>query len=382
MVKIPVTPVKIDLTYNNYNRIYINGVPVYTFYVKCIDYNAIPNEANVRTTSESAPYKSMISSLRSEPDKFFFKNGGINVIANEVVINETQSKVTLSFEKDYGILNGGHTQKAILDCKEQYSIDPSAIVRIEVIKWSLDNKTIAELATAKNSSCNVKSYSDANKKGLFEPLKREMKPVYEQKITWYENEPVDGKPMPSIDLIAILNMFDIDRYNKIEQPNSSANGPGNVFESWKKSNENGEGRLVSVYPLVNDILNLYEYIQSTFNKDIKNGLTKMNVINRPKSDKTAYTIFTNKKIDFVLPKQILMPMLGSMRANLRYEGKKLVWIVEPTKLFDVCKQELTTNINQYLKQNDINKLSKDPGAWSAMYNIVLIKVLESQGSRL
>ena len=110
---------------------------------------------------------------------FFFKNGGINVIAEDVDLNTSKKTVCLKFKKDFGILNGGHTQKAILDCKEKNDIDDDAIVRVEVIKWDLNNSTIAELASAKNSSSKVKNFSKANKIGLFEPIKLFMKPVYD-----------------------------------------------------------------------------------------------------------------------------------------------------------------------------------------------------------
>lgn len=384
MVSIPDAPVDIELKYSDYSLVYINGVPVYTFFVKCIDYNALPTEANVRATSDSAPYKSMIETLVDEPGMFFFKNGGINVIAEDVDLKESKNIAILKFKKDFGILNGGHTQKAILDCKERYNIDDEAIVRVEVIKWDLQNLTIADLATAKNSSCNVKSFSRANKMGLFEPIKKQMKPVYEQKITWFENEPIEGKPLSSVELIAILNMFDIKRYGKNEQPNASANGSGSVFDSWMNANRSDEARLEDVYPLVNDILDLYEYIQSTFNKDIGNGLTKRDIIKRPvKGSKSSKTIFTNQNVEFVLPKQILMPMLGCLRADLQYIDGKLAWTIPPRRLFDLTKKELTTFINNYLKQNDINKLSKDPNAWSSLYNIVLIEIMrhESNGTQ-
>ena len=381
MAEVPSAPATINLKYDQYSLNYIEGKPVYVFYVRCVDYVALPTEANVRSTSESAPYKSMRATLVEEPEMFFFKNGGINVIAEDVDLNAAQKIAKLSFCKDYGILNGGHTQKAILDTKEQDDIGQDAIVRVEVIKWSIGNRQIADLASAKNSASKVKEYSIANKKGLFDELKANMKPVYEQRITWYENEPVDGKPMQSVDLIAILNMFDISRYNKLDQPNASANGPGSVFNSWMAANENDERRLSNVYPLVNDILDLYEHILATFNKDIGNGLTKRDIIKRPpKGSKASTTIFTNRPVDFVLPKQLLMPMLGSMRADLVSNDDVLEWRLPPKEVFDSVKKELTTFINNYLKQNDINKLSKDPNAWSSLYNIVRLYISE-QSSR-
>ena len=384
MVEIPSAPTTINLKYDQYSLNNIEGKSVYVFYVRCADYVALPTEANVRSTSESAPYKSMCATLVKEPEMFFFKNGGINVIAEDVDLNETKKIAKLSFLKDYGILNGGHTQKAILDTKEQEDIEPGAIVRVEVVKWKIDNEAIAELASAKNSASNVKAFSIANKKGLFNELKAQMSPVYEQRITWFENEPVEGKPMSSLELITILNMFDISRYDKMDQPNASASAPASVFSSWMEANEGGGKRLSNVYPLVNDILDLYEYIQATFNKDIGNGLTKRDIIKRAKKgNKNSTTLFTNRPVDFVLPKQLLMPMLGSMRADLVSNDENdevLEWKLPPKEVFDSVKKELTTFINNYLKQNDINKLSKDPNAWSSLYNIVRLYISE-QSSR-
>ena len=78
-----------------------------------------------------------------------------------------------------------------------------------------------------------------------------------------------------------------------------------------------------------------------------------------------------------------MPMLGCLRADLQYIDGKLAWTIPPRRLFDLTKKELTTFINNYLKQNDINKLSKDPNAWSSLYNIVLIEIMrhESNGTQ-
>lgn len=381
MYEIPSAPKDVELKYVTKTMVWINGVAVYTFYVSCIDYDAIPLEANVRLPSASTPYKNMCETLRYEPDNFFFKNGGINVIADDLAINESKSTVTLMISKGYGILNGGHTQQAILDTREEIDINESAVVRVEVIKRRMNNNEIAELAAAKNSASNVKSSSIANKKGYFELLKKELKPVYETKIVWYENEITDGKPMEAKDLIAMINMFDINRFTNTNaattQPIASANANGSVFTQWYNANENDDSKFSYLYPIVNDILDLYEYILSTFNSNIGKGFTQRNTIIKKvkKGSAASKTIFTGMPVEYTLPKQILMPILGSFRANLKMDADGPKWVIPPRELFDSVKKGLIECIHEYLRKNDINKLSKDQNIWFTLYNIVRLEVV-------
>ncbi len=375
--KIPSAPTTIGMNYFEHNSNTIDGVSVYTFFVRCRELYPMPLEANVRLPSDSATaYVNMRETLQKEPRMFFFKNGGINVIASSVKINKDSKYFELTFDHNYGVLNGGHTQQAIVDENDDYPIDDSAFVRIEVLEWKgQTNQQLASLAAAKNLSTNVKITSTANKKGYFDPLKKEMNQVYEKNIVWFENEETDGDEFSSTDLIAILNLFDIDTYNMSNHPLSSANGPGSVLKSWVKSCDEGNPKLLKVFPLVNDILELYEHILSTFNSGIPRGFTGRKQVKNVQT-KNKSTPFTKQPLDFILPKQVLMPVLASFRADVEEFDGEYRWIIEPKYLFDKVKYDLFKNVGDFMDRNDINRLSKDPTIWTNLYMRIQIAIKE------
>lgn len=377
---LPSTPCDCVFKYIDYFTTSINGRDVYTFFVKCSEYQAIPLEANVRLPNRDAsPYKEMQSTLKLEPGAFFYKNTGINVIASELKVNKSKKSATLKIPGGYGVLNGGHTQQAIIDYQYHEMIDPQAIARIEVIVWKdISKNEIANLAKAKNSSSNVKGYSLAEKSGYFENLKKFLDPVYEKHIQWKENEDVDGEVFGAVDLIALLSLFDISNYPNEDTVPNSVTATGATFNKWVESCRDGNDRLKNVEPLANDILELYEYILSTFNKDIERGFTNLKVINAPKSDKSKKTIFHNLPIEYILPKQIVYPLLGAFRADLHEVNGQYEWINNPIELFDRTKKQLMKQIQIFLNNNpDINRMSKDTTIWVNLYQRIKLTLRES-----
>ena len=373
--EIPSAPTTVKMKYFDFNSNTIGGVSVYTFFVRCRDLYPMPLEANVRLPSDTAAaYVNMRETLSLEPAIFFFKNGGINVIASSVKVIKDSKKFELVFDHNYGVLNGGHTQQAIVDQNDEYPVEESAFVRIEVLEWKgQSNQQLASLAAAKNLSTNVKITSIANKNGYFDPLKKEMDHIYEKNIQWFENEETEGDRFSATDLIAILNLFDLTNYSMSDHPLASANAPGNVMKSWIKSCSDGNPKLLQVFPLVNDILDLYEYILSTFNTGIPRGFTGRKQVKNVQ-EKNKSTPFTKQPLDFTLPKQVLMPVLASFRADLELYDGKYRWIIDPKVLFDRVKYDLFKNVGDFMDRNDINRLSKDPTIWTNLYMRVQIAV--------
>ena len=112
------TPTSVTIEYEEYAKNNVGGYTVYTFYVKGSNYLELPLDANVREpTKNSLPYKGMVWTLESNPQNFFLENSGISVIASEVNITTSTKKVKFTFPPGSGIVNGGHTQLAILDIK-------------------------------------------------------------------------------------------------------------------------------------------------------------------------------------------------------------------------------------------------------------------------
>ncbi len=366
------TPTKVTLTVNDYREIQVADCHEYTFYVNGQEYKELPLDANVREpdVNKSKPYKDMVKTLLEHPEFFFENNLGISVIADNVTMKNS-NKFELSFPSGTGILNGGHTQRAILDSQNDPNIS-KAIIRLTVRVKDYSAQRIAQIASAQNSSTSVKEYSLAEKKGLFADLKAKMDPNYEKHIIWWEGKPVPAnKGMEPVDLIAIINVFNIDLYssnysNTSSQPTTSASGKTSVFKRWE-SDDNIKS-YKSIYPLVNDILNLYELIKLKFADG--SGMSKLSIIGETKGRGKELTFSTNI-CPYEIPKQMLFPLLAAYRANVYYDqaNKKIGWFQNNEELFDNYNKELCMKMKTAFSaaKNDPNRIGKDPTIWENLY---------------
>lgn len=368
------TPIDVKLTYSEFSENNVDGYSLYTFYITGDNYLELPLDANVRLPSDkSIPYKEMIKTLEMNPSKFFLQNSGISIIASDVNVKRQNKVVELHFEPNTGIVNGGHTQLAIIGVKDQRDIS-SAKVKLEIIKHRFTAQELAVIAASRNTASNVKPYSTAEKKGLFANIKNMMLDKFEKHIIWYENREVpNGLGMQAVDLIAYLNLFDVisnqSDFNKdsSSQPNKSATSKSAVFKEWEADPE----YLKHVYPLTNDIINLLEHIQINFHLKSPRGFTTLNVIKNTKHQHKK-SLFIGERIDFELPKQFLLPMLASIRANIKYDeiGGKVGWFEKPEDVFDKCKGSIIKDLLSTYKStyhNEINRASKDSNLWRILY---------------
>lgn len=126
------TPTSVVIKVEKVTEIAINDCNEYTFYLNGQEYKKLPLDANVREPNvlKSKPYKDMCQTLRETPEKFFENNLGISVVATKVE-KISDCKYRLTFASGTGILNGGHTQQAVLDSK-QYSQIGNAIIKVTV----------------------------------------------------------------------------------------------------------------------------------------------------------------------------------------------------------------------------------------------------------
>jgi len=370
------TPIDVDMKYERYSKDIVDGYPIYLFYIKGSEYKEMPLDANVRLPSDKAiPYKEMVNTLEKEPKQFLLQNGGINVIASSVKINKSKNALRLTFPPGTGIVNGGHTQLALVNTMSQRDIS-DATIQVQVIEHGFTDEELATIAASRNLASNVKPYSTAEKKGYFKKIKDYMIPDFEKHIVWYENRDVpNGVGMNAVDLIARVNLFNCIRYQSdykkliTEQPNNSATSKSSVFKRWVDNQQEYE----HVYPLVNDVINLEEHLIATFNTVASRGFTTLKVVKNV-SSKNEKTIFTGKKIDWKIPHQFLLPLLGAFRADVFYHPTKneIGWYEKPEDLFDKIGRRLLDETKKTFAthHNEINRISKDSNLWRILYDTV------------
>lgn len=368
------TPTSVDIKIEKKTEITINDCTEYTFYVNGQEYKRLPLDANVRepNTSKSKPYKDMCKTLQDNPEKFFENNLGISVVASEVKkINE--NKYRLVFKSGTGILNGGHTQQAVLD-SQQFAYISRATIKITVRSKNYELSRIAEIAAAQNSSTAVKEYSLAEKKGLFIPIKACLNAHNEKHIIWFEGRDVpNGIGMPSDDLIALLNVFNIELYRSLynmksnSQPTASSSSKGKVFKKWEEEPKT----FTIIYPLVNDILELGDYIRRHFYEGGTN-MTSLKVIADLNASKKKKLIFSGEECEYELPSQFFYPLIAAFRTNVYYnpQAGQVGWFRNNQTLFDISRKALCEKLRSFYKttySNNINKAGKDPNLYDALY---------------
>lgn len=369
------TPTTVTISVANYSKTIVQGTIEYVFYINGQEYKELPLDANVRLPDAKAkPYKAMLETLATKPEDFFENNLGITVIA-EKVTEVGKFKFKLEFPSGTGILNGGHTQKAILDSQADPNIS-KAIVKVSVREKKYELKRVAEIAAAQNSSSAVKEYSLAEKRGFYVPIKRAMDEEKQKHIMWYEGceLPATGGIRPD-DLIAMINLFHIDLYtsaysNSDKQPTQSASSKSSVFTKWENTCEQ-DNSFRKIYPLINDIIDLSEFIK--MNVTDKTGISKLQCIRDHKNDKEKVVLpFSGKKPPFDIPQAVYMPMMAAFRANIFYDANtnEIGWYMDNKDLFSKAKNELCKifsgfYLNTY--NRDVTRALKDPWLWTMMY---------------
>ncbi len=366
------TPTTVTVKVEDFREIQIDSCKEYTFYINGQEYKELPLDANVREpdTKKSKPYKDMLKTLSEHPEYFFENNLGISVVAKDV--RQIQNfKFQITFPSGTGILNGGHTQKAILDSQNEPNIS-KAIIRVTVRVKDYDAQRIAQIASAQNSTTAVKEYSLAEKKGLFADLKLKMNDNYNKHIIWWEGKEVAAnRGMEPVDLIALINLFNIELYSSsyfssVAQPTTSASSKSSVFKKWET--EENIPSYKKIYPLVNDILELYELIQLKFADGT--GMAQLAIINESKG-KAKPLIFRTETPPYEIPKQMLLPLLAAYRANVYYDAMnhKIGWFEDNKKLFKTYNKELCMKMKTAFKvsKNDPNRIGKDPIIWENLF---------------
>jgi hypothetical protein len=99
------TPITLKLEYSEQTSALADGFPIHTIFVSADKFLELPLDANVRLPSDkSIPYKEMMKTLKSSPEKFLLQNSGISVIAGKATFKKPDKTVELVFPPDTGIV--------------------------------------------------------------------------------------------------------------------------------------------------------------------------------------------------------------------------------------------------------------------------------------
>ena len=185
-------------------------------YIAICDVKDIPDnfpmETNPReqkmTTNVAKRIKESL--LNASELNFYLLNRGILLSAKDVSYSNYSNEMTISFEDSevHGNVDGGHTYRTILQYRDQLDRGQQ-YVKIEILTGI--EGIFQSLAAARNTSVQVQDKSIAELEDRFDIIKNTLaNESYISRVFFKENDTGD---IDVADLLALLNMFNITRYN-------------------------------------------------------------------------------------------------------------------------------------------------------------------------
>ena len=210
---------------------------------------------------------------------------------------------------------------------------------------------------------------------------------YVGRINYMENDEGD---IEITDLLAIMNMFNIDRYKGMDEC------PVNSYSSKRKCSDlyieeyekvasgdynESDNPYYKMLPIVADFFKLYDKLESNidsyYRKKVPQGKYGSTIgVTLAKEGKHFETYFYHNTTKYSTPKGFLYPILGAFRALLE-EGAdgRYRWKKDPYAVMDKIGPELvnSTILSSRQNGNNPNKTGKDHTLWPSLYMRVMME---------
>lgn len=331
--------------------------------------------------------KKIKDSLLGNELNFFLLNRGILLSAKGVSFNNYSNEITISFEDTdvHGNVDGGHTYKTILMYRDQIERDQQ-YVKIEILTGIED--IFESLASARNTSVQVQDKSIAELEDRFDIIKNALSgEKFFSRIFYKENSNSIEKDIDVADILAILNMFNIDKFSgKNSFPIISYSGKKKCIDYYidyhRRFSNTSDNPYVKMSNIMPDFFKLYEEIERNMSRFYKvrvpNGrYGSVKGVQLPKSGQHFFSKFMHSDLDMISPNGFIYPILGSFRALLKEEDGEYVWMHDPFDILEKTGPELvetTISMSRDLGNNP-QSTGKNSNLWTNLYKSVALELL-------
>lgn len=374
-----------------------------------------PRDQNLNTETAKIIYESLLS---EGVPCFYLWNRGILISAEKVVFDNRSGLVTLYLDDPliHGNIDGGHTLRIILDCKKKVKDGlvprmPDQYVELEVITGLTSPEGLAE---ARNTSVAVDLKSMEELRRSFDVLKGILAGcVFENgqrlldHVEFRQNQMRAAKDrdsgaaqMPSNwvdvrEIISILNMF-----NQVLYPNKDLKGvqPIQSFSgkevglkkflqagldqsaSDEECREAREDLLRKMAPIIPDIFLLWDHIECNFT-DATRQLNKRYGSRRYAKGRNPSALLSNQPLEYVIPKGIMYPVVGSFRALVRVDEEGMYyWAVPPILAWKSMKAALASFVMDTSEElaNNPASIGRSSNLWSNLFSNMYVYALQAE----
>lgn len=341
-------------------------ISVYHLYPTLADWvgKEAPDRVNPRSHDEDClntnVAKAIEETVRDWPQDFYLANRGGTVLVKSLQFDANSGMVELVVEDEelHGMADGATTDAVVAKVQREIAagkrflalrkeeIPPfmkEARLHIEVIV-GLDNRDrIGRLVLGRNTSRQVKSWSMADFKGLFDwihdILERPRGPFVER-VGYEENA---GKEVTILDVLSYLTVFhqqwDAKGGEKRKAPTVAYSSKGRL--DTQLQNEDLQPGYKALSPILEDILRLHDHVYANFEKAYNEATGPGAKLGRrqgveSRKGKTPVTLpLTGTQSNYVIPSGVIFPLLASLRCLVAYDAKgNAHWKCDPFKFFD------------------------------------------------
>ncbi|MBD5451201.1 MAG: abortive phage infection protein [Lachnospiraceae bacterium] len=357
---------------------------IYYLLVDMIDIpENIPLDVNPREPKMSTSVAKKLVAAVSEPENdFYLNNRGIVISAKELIFDTSKSTVTIDLGNQdndddkfsYGILDGAHTYRAIIENRKNIANDQKKYVRVEVIK---NVQNITRLSDARNTSVQVSDIALFNLDDKFDNIKEAIsKEAYADQIAYKDNE---DKELHVYELLRLMYALDKDKYpDDTSAPIQSYSGKAQVFKRYKSAYDTDFYRSLTTH--LPTLVNLFDTIEKDLPeryKEYKRNLGTANPrfgavrgIECCPADKSYYTSFLHNETPYNISSGYIYPIFGAFRflINFNEETKKVNWLFDPIEIWNEVGTALVQNT--FETWGNPNLAGKDKQLWLSNYRIV------------
>lgn len=358
-----------------------------TIYYLLVDMNDIPDniplDVNPREQKMSTSVAKKLVAAVSEPETdFYLNNRGIVISAKSLNFDTKKSLVTIDLgnqqndddKYSLGILDGGHTYRAIIENRKKISNDQKKYVRVEVIT---NVQNITRLSDARNTSVQVSDIALFNLDDKFDNIKNAIsKEVYANKIAYKDNE---DKELHVYELLRLMYALDKDKYpDDTAAPIQSYSGKAQVFKRYKSAYDTPFYRsLVTHLPTLVQLFDTIEqelperYTEYKHNSGTTNPrFGAVRGIETCPQGKTYYTNFLHNKTSYNISSGYIYPIFGAFRFLINFDKKTstINWLFNPIEIWNEIGTALAQNT--FETWTNPNLAGKDKQLWLSNYRIV------------
>lgn len=304
----------------------------------------IPLDINPRKQRMSGNVvKNIRHSLISEKNMFAILNKGITIISKSQSQNIKEKSLILEFDKNYGLIDGGHTYMTILDVLENNIIEKGHnFVSVEILSGEALDGYIIPIASARNSTVQVKNYSLTELDKGFEWIKQALSgEECLTNIVFKENDIGHVKIDQLVWLLAVTNpnIFPVSSYGTYIRRGKAMRL---YIQEYKQNGFTVDNPFYSSKNIIKELIKLYDYMQCNY------GCTHKNFINlKPVKVTSGKSDFLKNELKYRVPNQWLYPAICSIRSILMTDSDGyLAWTENP---FSWVKKTLPEIVEAQIK---------------------------------